>query len=246
MRKSLRAACAVALAVTAWGQQAQDWKLPILQKLLTRYRLTQATFDKTDIVTAGSVITLRKNGLVLFTIGDRNQLGNNYANGVVKPALPYLAAHRIEEGRARAFVVGEKLWLTRILFEAKGDGILLEFLSDPYDDGARYWGTLKFSFPKNSPPSPDDFASKVNEVIGVVLTAQELPATESVAPIAPPPPLPNQPIAPPPTIELGQTKDQIVAIMGQPERIANVGAKQTYFYKDLKITLTAGKVTDIE
>jgi TonB family protein len=61
--------------------------------------------------------------------------------------------------------------------------------------------------------------------------------------LAPPP---AQPSAPPPTIELGQTKDQIVSIMGQPQRIANLGAKQIYFYKDLKITLTDGKVTDIQ
>jgi hypothetical protein len=35
-------------------------------------------------------------------------------------------------------------------------------------------------------------------------------------------------------------------MMGQPEKIANLGAKQIYFYKGLKITLTGGKVTDIQ
>jgi hypothetical protein len=57
--------------------------------------------------------------------------------------------------------------------------------------------------------------------------------------LAPPP-------ASPPTIELGQTKDQIVSIMGQPQRIANLGAKQIYIYKDFKITLTDGKVTHVQ
>jgi hypothetical protein len=60
--------------------------------------------------------------------------------------------------------------------------------------------------------------------------------------LAPPP----AQLAAPPTLELGRTKDQIVSIMGQPEKIANLGAKQIYFYKDLKITLTDGKVTDIQ
>ena len=67
-----------------------------------------------------------------------------------------------------------------------------------------------------------------------------------MAAIAPPPPPPDQPPAPPPTVAFGQSKDQVIAIMGQPLKIANLGAKQIYLYKDFKITLTAGKVTNVE
>jgi outer membrane protein assembly factor BamE (lipoprotein component of BamABCDE complex) len=45
---------------------------------------------------------------------------------------------------------------------------------------------------------------------------------------------------------LGQTKDQVVAAMGQPVRIADLGKKQIYYYKDLKITFVDGKVTDVQ
>jgi hypothetical protein len=34
--------------------------------------------------------------------------------------------------------------------------------------------------------------------------------------------------------------------MGPPQKIANLGTRQIYFYKDLKTTLTDGKVTDIQ
>jgi hypothetical protein len=48
-------------------------------------------------------------------------------------------------------------------------------------------------------------------------------------------------------VELGQTKEQVVAALGQPERIANVGAtKQIYFFKNLKVTFVSGKVTDVQ
>ena len=67
--------------------------------------------------------------------------------------------------------------------------------------------------------------------------------TAPPAPIAPPPPPADQP---PPNIEVGQTVDQVVASLGQPQRIAKVGAKQIYFYKDLKVTFTNGKVSDVE
>jgi hypothetical protein len=61
--------------------------------------------------------------------------------------------------------------------------------------------------------------------------------------IAPPPALSD---APPPTIALGQTKDQVLADFGQPMRIAKLGEKEIFFYKDMKVTFIAGKVTNVE
>ena len=42
------------------------------------------------------------------------------------------------------------------------------------------------------------------------------------------------------------TKDQVVANFGQPARTAKVGAKEIYFYKDLKVTFVNGKVRDVQ
>jgi hypothetical protein len=67
-----------------------------------------------------------------------------------------------------------------------------------------------------------------------------------LAPVAPPPPPPDQPTAPPPSIELGQTKDAVTAILGQPQKIAKVAGKEIYFYKDLKVTFKDGKVSDVQ
>ncbi len=65
-------------------------------------------------------------------------------------------------------------------------------------------------------------------------------------PIPPPPPPADEPPAPPKTIELGQTKDQVIASFGQPQRTAKVGTKEIFFYKDLKVTFVGGKVTDVQ
>jgi hypothetical protein len=56
----------------------------------------------------------------------------------------------------------------------------------------------------------------------------------------------NQQQAQPATIEPGQTIDQVVGAMGQPEKIVNLGKKQIYLYKDLKITFVDGKVSDVQ
>jgi len=61
--------------------------------------------------------------------------------------------------------------------------------------------------------------------------------------IAPPPPPAD---APPPTIALGQTKSQVTAAFGQPVRMAKLGVKEIYYYKDMKVTFTNGKVSNVE
>jgi hypothetical protein len=52
--------------------------------------------------------------------------------------------------------------------------------------------------------------------------------------------------AEPQTIQLGQTSDQVRATLGQPEKVVNLGAKQIYVYKDLKVTFVSEKVSDVE
>jgi hypothetical protein len=47
-------------------------------------------------------------------------------------------------------------------------------------------------------------------------------------------------------VEIGQTPDQVTAILGQPDKILNLGTKQIYVYKDLKVTFMKGKVTDAQ
>ncbi len=52
--------------------------------------------------------------------------------------------------------------------------------------------------------------------------------------------------AEPQTVQLGMTTDQVQAVLGKPEKIFNVGAKQIYVYKDVKVTFLNGKVSDVQ
>jgi hypothetical protein len=57
---------------------------------------------------------------------------------------------------------------------------------------------------------------------------------------------PAQPPPPPASVQLGQSPDQVVAALGQPDKIVTLGTKQIYVYKDLKVTFVNGKVTDAQ
>jgi hypothetical protein len=48
------------------------------------------------------------------------------------------------------------------------------------------------------------------------------------------------------TVKLGQTLEEVVAILGKPEKTIELGEKAIYFYKDMKITFRDGKVADVE
>jgi hypothetical protein len=63
---------------------------------------------------------------------------------------------------------------------------------------------------------------------------QQQPAAQEQAP------------AEPASIDKGMTPDQVQAAMGKPDKIVNLGAKQIYVYKDLKVTFLNGKVSDVQ
>lgn len=54
------------------------------------------------------------------------------------------------------------------------------------------------------------------------------------------------PAQPPPTIQLGQSTDEVTALLGAPSKVVNLGLKQVYVYKDLKVTFIKGKVVDVQ
>jgi hypothetical protein len=56
---------------------------------------------------------------------------------------------------------------------------------------------------------------------------------------------PSTPI-PPATVQMGQTPDQVKAILGQPLKIQNQDGKQVYVFKDMKVIFVDGKASDVE
>jgi len=50
----------------------------------------------------------------------------------------------------------------------------------------------------------------------------------------------------PATVQLGMSTDQVQTALGKPDKIFNVGAKQVYVYKDVKVTFLNGQVSDVQ
>jgi len=50
----------------------------------------------------------------------------------------------------------------------------------------------------------------------------------------------------PQTVQMGMTTDQVQQVLGKPDKVFNVGTKQIFVYKDVKVTFLNGKVSDVQ
>lgn len=255
----------------------------IQEKLVSQIKVTKTTADRSDIVTAGDVILLHKDGLMMCSADSSYAFSNTYTNGVIaanyknrakdaakswgRSFIPFGGGASASDAvnnacPSRKFVAGEKFWITGVTVQK--DGILVSTYSDPYPDPngnqVHYYGEIKFPFQKGSVPPVDDFVRTVSEVLTVDQSNdqgsqgdQGGQPTQSSSPSAPPTPMPDiapppppPDAAPPPTIALGQTKAQVTAAFGQPAKTAKLGTKEIYYYKDMKVTFTGGKVSDVD
>jgi hypothetical protein len=223
--------------------------------------LTQNTYKDGQIHAGAATAVRRFGGLP----------GISYIPGVGTAAGTAAGA----AGGSRDFVNGEKLYVTQIAVDRGKDVISFDLISDSYGDSGRFKGQLRFQFAKGAVKTadlaaadamisqvfkiqpPDDNANaqqpagNAQQAAPAGNAAAQAPAPAPAAdapppPIPPPPPPADEPPAPPKSIDLGQTKDQVIAAFGQPLRTAKVGAKEIFFYKDLKVTFTGGKVSDVQ
>lgn len=264
----------VLLLSTASLAKAQD-QAAVQQKLTSQYALTKTTADKSDIVTAGAILVLKKDNLLMVDVTSTNVYQNTYKDGRIQQNalgklsrfhMPGLPAAPSNGAAQRTFVAGEKMWVTAI--EVKQNGVQMVLYTDAIND-IRYGASLFFPF-KGPQPIDEQAGKMVAEVFDVQpsddsggngqqqsgaadngqpaapAASQQAPPAAAPAAIPPPPPPTDEAAPAPKTISMGQTKDVVVANLGQPQKIAKIGKKEIYYYKDLKVTFVDGKVTDVE
>jgi hypothetical protein len=232
--------------------------------LVKQYPITQVASDG-SVINAGAVLILQKDGFFTYGISTPLPALNTWKNGKFSIGFGRaftVTANMNKQGQtnlpSRKFVTGETFWIIGIAVDK--DALTFRLLSDPIN-GFRYFGDLKFPFPKNSPPSLEDAVQQISEAVTIQQQAKAGATEDSTAAAASPqtPAAPAAaadpamaPIPPPPppieshTVNLGDTPDQVTAALGQPKNIFNIGVKQIYTYANLKITFENGKVIDVQ
>jgi hypothetical protein len=216
----------------------------LLNALEARYQNATGPAAGTRDPSTGPVLTVQQQGLMVKLVSNAVFIPDNK---VIDGRLQRLGAWSqatVSDNSGRVLSPGENVWVTRI--DVKSNVVKLKIVTSDMN----YVGVLSFQFAKDylDKASPET----VEGAIETYIVPQGGPPASQVAGNNPGPPQqepPQQqppPQGPPVTITIGQTIDQVVAALGQPMQIIDLGPKKTYKYKDLKVIFTDGKVSDVQ
>ncbi len=186
-----------------------------------------------------------------------------------------IMGHFGKEQTTHLFQVGDKVYPSKIEVNASKDTVTIGIVAcdtcNKTDPPTYNKANVVFQFPKGTLASAN--AGSVEDTIGQLLAVStddqsgqpsadqgggqpsadqgnqqqagdQGGAQPAAAPQQPAPQ--DQPPAEPASIDKGMTPDQVQAALGKPDKIVNLGSKQIYVYKDLKVTFLNGKVSDVQ
>jgi hypothetical protein len=238
------------------AQQNQAGKANIERGLQANYMPTKLTGvgDQLRFTQLGTVLVIQLDGMGASPVTEFT-FGNNYKDGRIKRSAAASLIHNANS--VRDLRAGDRVYLLKT--EVKDSGVVFNVQTCDFCDGSPmdlaqmpFRAALTFQYPKGY-WNNTDFA-QIQQAIGEVFAfaggsgAGAQPNPEPVAPSGaqvsqqPPPAPQSEPVK----IGLGQTTDQVVAGLGQPDKVVDLGSKKIYIYKDLKITFVDGKVSDVQ
>jgi hypothetical protein len=117
--------------------------------------------------------------------------------------------------------------------------------------GAIYRAALAFQFPKGSVNAGNlqqiqNTIAEVFTVVGRGETSGGMAQPAAPTPVETVGPTPQGGQAGQDIVHVGQTVDEVKALLGQPDKIENAGGNVIYSYTGLKVTFIDGKVSDVQ
>lgn len=229
-----------------------------------------------SVVEKGTLLKIEKGGILGVPYSDQSILSTKYENGTVhspnttvSKGIGFAMKKFGKEQTTHLMAIGDKVYPTKIEVNEAKDTIVVGIVAcdtcNKTDPPTYMKANVVFQFPKGSLLSAN--AGSIEDVIGQLLSissddqgdqqsadqgGQQQGGDQGGQQAAQPQgaaqaqPAQEQPAAEPASIEKGQTPDQVQAALGKPDKIVNLGSKQIYVYKDLKVTFLNGKVSDVQ
>jgi hypothetical protein len=237
--------CSIAVAQNA-PSVSLDEQLKAQYKLV---KIGTATGDIT-ITEPGTVLAIQKGGILGVVPKSLAMCPSKFEDGNLKGPNNFCVG-MVGKQNTRYLTSGEKVYPFKIDVNTAKEKITFAILEcdscNNVTEPSSYKTEVVFQFAKGYLETAA--AGAVEDTIGQVLSiagddakqSDAAPPADQQQPAADPPPQ-----ADPQTIKLGQTTDQVQAALGKPDKIVDLGAKQIYVYKDLKVTFVNNKVTDVQ
>jgi hypothetical protein len=245
----------------------------LLEQLSAQYKVVKMGSDTSgySVVEKGTLLAVQKGGILAVPYSDNTVLSTKYEAGTVHgpSGLAVVGRKSImgrfgKEQQTHLFAVGDKVYPSKIDVNVVKDSVTLTIVAcdtcNKTDPPTYNKANVVFQFPKGSLASAT--AGQVEDMIGQLLAVSsedsaqggdqaqqqggDQGAQQGGGDQGQPAAAGNQPPAEPQSIEKGMTPDQVEAALGQPDKKVNLGSKQIYVYKDLKVTFVNGKVSDVQ
>jgi len=267
------ALCAITLVVTsAVGQSGA----PTLQEqLAAQYKLVKMGSDTSgySVVEEGTLLAVQKGGVMGVPYSDKTILTSKYENGTVhspnaamaearKKLFGHFSQTATEGQTTHLFKKGDKVYPTKIDVKVDKDLVVMGIVEcdtcNNTDPPTWSKANVEFQFPKGSlaKASAGDVEDTIGQLLAISDDAQQQGGGQQQGQQQgggqdqgggqQQGGQQQQAQAEPQTIQMGMTIDQVQASLGQPAKVVNLGPKQIYVYKDLKVTFLNGRVVDVQ
>ena len=248
--------------------------VPLEDQLKAQYTLVKMGSDTsgTAVVDQGTILVIKKGGILSVPYSDQNIVPTKYENGavhspnsMVMKGIGFGMKKFGKEQTTRLMQSGEKVYPSRVAVNLPKDQVTIGIIAcdscNNVSPTTFYKADVVFQFGHGSLATANP--SQVEDTIAGLLAIDDSGGDQGgnqqqggndqggnnqggnqgggggQQAQQGPPPEPQQ-------IEKGQTPDQVKAAIGVPDKIVNLGPKQIYVYKDIKVTFLNGKVSDVQ
>jgi hypothetical protein len=229
---------------------------PSLQEQLNaQYKVVHIGADGSVVGDPGTLLSIQKGGIIAVPWKAMAKCPAKFHDNDLHPSTGFCA--NMMKNVSAVFRKGAKVYPIKLDVDANKSKITLQVVrcDSCYNDSApgAMKGEVVFEFAKGYLEKAS--AGEVEDTIGQVFaigsddqggdSADAAGQTDQQSPTASTQSQPAQQ-AEPATVQLGMSTDQVESILGKPDKLFNVGTKQIYVYKDVKVTFLNGKVSDVQ
>lgn len=260
------------LCLALWAGPLAIAQAPTLpEQLAAQYKLLKMGSDTGgySVVEQGTVLEVKKGGILAVPYSDKTMLTTKYEGGTVhspnalmvagkKSLLGHFSTTSSQGQTTHLFAVGDKVYPSKVDVSLDKDTVSVAIVAcdkcNNTDPPTANKAQVVFQFAKGTLAKAS--AGDVEDTIGQLLSiaddqsgqapqgGRDQQEQNQQAQSHGQGQLQQQ--GQPQTIQMGMTTDQVQGALGSPDKIVNLGPKQIYVYKDLKVTFLNGKVADVQ
>lgn len=250
----LRLVLALAIVAAVTGMAAAQ-SVSLQEQLNAQYKSVRIGMDGSVAGDPGTLLVVQKGGIIAVPWRALAKCPAKFHDNDLYPSTGFCA--NMMKNTGGVFRKGAKVYPIKIDVDTNKAKITFQVVrcDSCYDDGTQraMKGEVVFEFAKGSLEKAQ--AGEVEDTIGQVFAissddqgqsgGDQSQQQQGQQQQAQQPAQPEQQ-AEPQTVKLGMTTDQVQAALGKPDRIFDLGTKQIYVYKDIKVTFLNGKVSDVQ